>query len=404
MNGLLNRAKSKNRRSLVAHKSRLAFEQLEGRAVPASGLGIANDFSAFVLHDANLNYSAINGRAAVGGNANFSSYTIGDALPNSYATRDDLIVGGNLNYMYGQVFNGNVVYGGTGTFTSFGHPNGTIRHDSVINFASAETQLDTLSDQYAALPTNGTTQDSMGTVTLTGTNADTNVFRVTNGQLWNAKNLVIKAPAGSSVIVNMVGTTARMQFMGMSVQGTTADHVLLNFYQATNLTLNGVGIQGSVLAPRATLTFSNGDIFGNLVAGTWTGYGHVAYMPPEITPPTPATSTISGLVYVDQNRDGVAQSSEPRLSGVAVFLFGMDSGGHPVYRPTTTDGSGNYSFANLDAGTYSIVVPPPTGYLAWMSSIGAFGGTGPWNLVTGISVPSGGGSAGGYNFGMVPAV
>ncbi len=138
----------------------------------------------------------INGRAAVGGNANFSRYTIGDALTNSHGTRDDLIVGGNLNYQNGQVFNGNVVYGGTGTFNSFGHPNGTIRHDSVIDFASAESQLDSLSDQYAALPTNGTTQDTNGTVTLTGTNPGTNVFKVTNGQLWNAKNLVIEVPPG----------------------------------------------------------------------------------------------------------------------------------------------------------------------------------------------------------------
>ncbi len=157
-----------------------------------------------------------------------------------------------------------------------------------------------------------------------------------------------------------------------------------------------------MLAPRAALDFSNGDVFGNLVAGSWTGYGHVAYRPPEITPPTPTTSALSGLVYVDQNRDGVAQAGEPRLSGVAVFLFGMDSGGHSVYRPTTTDASGAYTISNLDPGTYSIVVIAPTGYLPWMSSIGAFGGTGPWNLVTGISVPSGA-TSGGYNFGMVLA-
>src|SRR5918993_1383668 len=115
-------------------KARLSCETLEGREVPATGLGIANDFSAFVLHDANLYQSDVQGRLAVGGNAAITAYAVGDLLPDSDGTRDDLIVGGNLNFTNGQVYYGNVVHGGNGTFGSFGHPNGTVRQGSVINF------------------------------------------------------------------------------------------------------------------------------------------------------------------------------------------------------------------------------------------------------------------------------
>ena len=35
----------------------------------------------------------------------------------------------------------------------------------------------------------------------------------------------------------------------MSVHGTTSNHVLLNLPEAADLTLAGIGVQGSVLAP-----------------------------------------------------------------------------------------------------------------------------------------------------------
>jgi choice-of-anchor A domain-containing protein len=376
---------------------RLSVEQLEGREVPASGLGIAGDFSAFVLHDATAFSSEIQGRAAVGGNASFTNYALGDALTNSQGTRDDLIVGSNLTVTNGQVFNGNVVYGGTGTFTSFGDPNGTVRQGSVINFATAETDLRALSDQYAAMPPNGSVQNAYGTVTLTGTNTSRNVFQVTASQLWNATNLIIKVPAGSSAIINVSGANARMQYMGMSVQGTSRDHVLINFNQATLLKLAGVGVQASVLAPRASVDFSNGQIFGTLVAGSWTGYGQIVYQPAEIIPTT-GTSRISGMVYRDENKDGQPQNWEWRFQGVAVALSGTDVNGNPVSRSAITDAGGIYWFIDLPAGTYSIQVTAPSGYLPGQGTTGTFGGVPGMNTVTSIAIPTSQ-TSGGYNFG-----
>jgi choice-of-anchor A domain-containing protein len=294
--------------SLLCRRTRLGIDSLEGREVPAAALGAAADYGLFALHGVNLFNSTIEGRSAVGGNATITGYSIGDKLPDSNGTRDDLIVGGNLTFTNGQVANGNAVYGGTGTFTSFGIPNGTTRQQvGVINFAQAEASLDALSDQDAALPANGTVSYAYGNLTLTGTNPVQNVFDVTASQLWYASNLVIKAPAGSSVVVNVSGANDRMQSMGVTLQGVGKESVVLNFPQASQLTLNGVGVPGNILAPRAHVDFSNGNVQGTLVASSWTGSGVINYTPP--TPPPPAgTSAISGLVYRDQNQDGQPQN------------------------------------------------------------------------------------------------
>src|SRR5262245_7298208 len=198
-----------------SRKSRLSVLSSEARAVPATGLGVANDYSAFVLHDANLFFSDVQGRLAIGGNAKITGYAVGDQLTNSNGTRDDLIVGGNLDFSNGQVFNGNAVFGGTGTIAAnVGHPHGNFRQQStVLDFSQAETELKALSDQYAAMPATGSVVNSFGTIILNG-HAGQNVFNVSASMLWSAVDLRINAPAGATVIVNVTGANARMQFMG----------------------------------------------------------------------------------------------------------------------------------------------------------------------------------------------
>jgi hypothetical protein len=75
--------------------------------------------------------------------------------------------------------------------------------------------------------------------------------------------------------------------------------------------------------------------------------------------PAPCTASLSGLVFRDCNADG-SSSGESGLPGVVVTL--KNSGGTPV-ATTSTDPSGAYSFGNLAAGTFSVVVTPPASYL-----------------------------------------
>ena len=70
--------------------------------------------------------------------------------------------------------------------------------------------------------------------------------------------------------------------------------------------------------------------------------------------------SISGTVYLDQNRDKTKNTGDIAQSGVTVKL--VDPSGN-VVATTTTDADGNYSFSGLNDGTYTVQVDK-TGPLA----------------------------------------
>ena len=65
------------------------------------------------------------------------------------------------------------------------------------------------------------------------------------------------------------------------------------------------------------------------------------------------TGSVGDRVWLDANADGVQDSGETGINGVTVQL--VNSGG-TVVATTTTAGDGNYTFANLAAGTYTVKI------------------------------------------------
>lgn len=66
---------------------------------------------------------------------------------------------------------------------------------------------------------------------------------------------------------------------------------------------------------------------------------------------------IQGLVYMDLNGDGAAAPDEPGVSMVPVHL---EADGQTQTQSTTA--TGNYTFADLDPGTYAVYIDVPAGY------------------------------------------
>jgi choice-of-anchor A domain-containing protein len=275
-------------------------------------LGPASDFAVFMLGDM-TSTSDSEGRVAVAGNANLTNFGVGDHLTNSHGTRDDLIVGGTLTMNGGQVFNGNAAYGVAANVTNVGFPNGTLYKGDPppnfprpapnnVDFAAAGPFLRSLSQNLAAQPANGTTNIAFGGITLDGSNSSLNVFRLSGSALASANSFTVKAPAGSTVVVNIDGTADQMQNFGFSIQGTTRDKVLYNFYQATTLRMSSIGVQGTVLAPLAAIDFQNGQIEGSLIGASLSATGETHLVPftgclgpgvPTLTPTSTATSTVT---------------------------------------------------------------------------------------------------------------
>jgi large repetitive protein len=103
-----------------------------------------------------------------------------------------------------------------------------------------------------------------------------------------------------------------------------------------------------------TSSTTNDQINVTLPAGGASITNDFAEVPPALAP-----VKISGTVFLDRNNDGLRDVGETGIAPVTLTL--LDSNGNPV-GTTTTDGSGNYSFTDLPAGTYTVVETQPAGY------------------------------------------
>jgi hypothetical protein len=90
-------------------------------------------------------------------------------------------------------------------------------------------------------------------------------------------------------------------------------------------------------------------------------------------------ASISGVVFVDVNQNGLFDANEPGIDGVVIKLldqFGnpvLDSLGDPI--TAITSGGGFYLFEDLDAGAYQLFEVQPTGVNDGAEELGSLGGT-----------------------------
>ena len=236
-----------------------------------------SDFNLFLL----ANYSQgtdVRGKVAAGGNISLNHFSVGASVPDG-RTALTLVAGGNLSLANGGV-HGDAWYGGSysgGSSVTFSR--GTASHGTPVDFAAREAELRRLSSYLAAMAVNGTTvRESWGGLMLRGTNPGVNVFEVDAAAFTGANLLSVEAPAGSLVVINIHGPSARLAGLGHSFSGGIDQRgVLYNFVDATAISAQGVGIWGTVLAPDADIQFSNGSFDGGIFARSLTGNaeGHI---------------------------------------------------------------------------------------------------------------------------------
>lgn len=73
-----------------------------------------------------------------------------------------------------------------------------------------------------------------------------------------------------------------------------------------------------------------------------------------------ALATIGDTIWQDTNNNGIKDGGEPGIDGVVVWIYrdGQTPGVDAPYGVTTTSGGGQYQFANLPPGDYTIMIPP----------------------------------------------
>ncbi|MHC5768057.1 MAG: choice-of-anchor A family protein [Nostoc sp.] len=235
-------------------------------------LGAASDYNVFVLGDISQKYTDIEGKVAAGGNINFVG-GLGSKLSGN--SGNVVVAGQNLTLSNGQVYHGNAVYGGSANVSSnVGFPQGTLSPSNPIDFNEAGKQLRGLSEYLATLnPTGNTTVQPWGAINLSGSATAFNVFNLAGSSVSKTNYFEIKGDANSTIVVNISGKDVSLQNFGFNIIGADKQKVIYNFYEATNLTASGIGIQGSILAPLANFNFNNGQINGNVVVASLTGNG-----------------------------------------------------------------------------------------------------------------------------------
>jgi len=273
--------------------------QVDYSAVVTSSLdfGIAKDFNLFVLENLFQPSSDTEGKVAVGGNAFFANYCIGDQLPNSNGTEDVLIVGKILTFLSGRIYNGNVVYCDTTNLpiSTVSIEEGTLRKDSVIDFNAAGSYLNGLSNTLAAYQVNGTDTLQWGGIFMNGTNPFVNVFSISGNDLSVANNVEVKTPAGAVAIINVSGNKV-VWSGGLSLIGTDKHNVIFNFYEADSIKLQWIGIQGSILAPKAHVNFVSGVQDGQMICKSLEGMGQFNLAP--FVGNIPSDTTIFNIVEI----------------------------------------------------------------------------------------------------------
>ncbi len=139
-----------------------------------------------------------------------------------------------------------------------------------------------------------------------------------------------------------------------------------------------------------TTTAPDGTFFfANVAPGTYTaavttpaGMGNstptssmLTVAPGIVAAPAPfglTLSSLSGSVFQDLNMNGTRDANDPGIAGVVVVLTGTDASGASVDLTATTDRNGDYVFANLLAGNYTITAPQNQPALARFYDGGVF--------------------------------
>lgn len=275
--------------------------------------GVAAGYNTFILGNFSGS-SDTQGKLAVGGNATLRNYSVGDQLPSS-TTGDTLVVGGNLNYRGGRVYYGDVAVGGNanidqGVYWGLRN-NGQTLTDNLgaslpIDFTAAGQYLRNLSTSLATLAATGAATSKWGGMFLTGDgSSDLQVFYVDGALLSSATwwNALASIPSDAHILLNIMGKNVSMTG-GQQVLASLSDRVLFNFYEAETLSVYGISVEGSILAPMADIIRAEGVIQGQLIAKSMTGSlqqnlnPYAPYNPGGGPPPSAATPEPGSLLLL----------------------------------------------------------------------------------------------------------
>ncbi|MCA9127805.1 MAG: DUF11 domain-containing protein [Planctomycetales bacterium] len=287
------------------------------------------------------------------------------------------------------------------TFTSVSTTQGTASQAA----GTVTGTLGTLAPNASATVTvivavDGTTRGSISntaSVTSTETDSDTTNNSVTEPTTVNGNiDLAVTKTEGSDPVA--AGGTLSYTIVVTNNGPSTATNVVVTDTLPTSLTFssgtstvgtvtnvgNAVTVNVGTLASGASATITVNTAVSSTASGTISNTVSVTGTETDtVSGNNSATETtsiavagsLSGNVYLDENRNGIRDTGEPGIAGVAMALTGTDILNAAVTQTATTDANGDYVFSNLLPGTYSVTQTQPTNFADGQTSVGT-GATG----------------------------
>lgn len=269
--------------------------------------------------------SDIEGALFIGGDINMSgrSLDVGNELPADVSVNAVTVVG-DITANDVKSGNGDIVYGGNigstnlinnGVGSAYQETQSSLQSEFDTIWASVEAD----SAYYAGLEKNADiTGDSNNPRFGPSTATDLTVYELTSTELQNqnASYAFLTNPDVPVLInVDLTGLTSLEIKAKSSIQLSQYSFVLWNFYSTdetvTDLSFNGDGWRGSILAPYANISSNTGALEGGVAALSYTGSVELhnnlyTYEPPteevEVNAPASAFLLGFGLLLVAARR------------------------------------------------------------------------------------------------------
>lgn len=361
----------KGKQSYILDNSKLSYQDIHaastsvtfpGSSAPVNTIGIANDYSVFMLGSISFQSSGFTnkGRMAAGGAISIAGFNVGEAL-GSNPTGATIVAGGSLT-MNGGSLNGQAYYGGAVSASDNNLLSKTVA-GKVIDFDAVGTQLKSRSQNISKISSTGTVDRNIYSfnMTLTGTSTTLNIFNIDAASAKDIRSVEFSKdiPASSTVVVNVAGKEVNWGNGQITLNNVPVSNLLFNFYEAETLNVNSYHIKGTYLAPYANIKFG-GDLTGSIIGSNITenGGGHSVNLIP-LTGTVPDTSTPPPVVRETQTLyfSPLAFEAIVKISSVALtpadILVGTELKLIPVIAPADASNT-NLSWVSNDSSIVTV--------------------------------------------------
>ena len=322
--------------------------QQSAQAGPLDILGVAGQYNVFLFGDLNLSYTDVEGRAAAQGNVTLDHFGIGTKVVSENGI-PSLVAGNNVTLTSGSVGctnlatpacslaaqkQGTIIYGGgltvlpTPADVTYGTATQSTSVPPNIDFGAAQSYINGLSAFWKSLAPSGTNTGTPGNINLKANDLTQtqNVFYMSATDFAPFSTFNFEVAPGSVTLVNVLGNVFDLHNIGFTFNLLKAEHdpktdcgaladychnagfpfssILFNFPDATNIELDNIAFNGSLIAPFATINSmldvitdplnprGTSHIDGNVIAKSLTGSTESHAIPFEGTisaVPEPAT-------------------------------------------------------------------------------------------------------------------